>query len=305
VHGALAEHGLTVISSALRDGGSSVSVVGKDGRRHELPSMAERPTLVPTTRLESIELEGRQHYAAITRPRNFQSGQRYPVLLKVYGGPGAQMVLDYRDGYLLDQWYADAGFIVVRTDNRGSPNQGHDWERAILKDFISVPLADQVAALQGLFDRHPELDRERVGIFGWSFGGYLSTLALLLRPDVFHAAIAGAPVTAWELYDTAYTERYMKLPADNPEGYRHGSALTHAAKLERPLLLMHGVTDDNVHFAHSLALIEALYRAGKRAEVVALASTHMLADPKLNFAREKIQVDFFRENLSVTRKLSP
>jgi dipeptidyl-peptidase-4 len=297
VHSALAEHGVVVISSALREGGSSVSVIDAAGRRHELPSVAERPTLVPTTQLESVELAGREHYAAITRPRNLQAGKRYPVLLKVYGGPGAQMVLDYRDGYLLDQWYADAGFIVVRTDNRGSPNHGHDWERAILKDLISVPLADQVAALGNLFDRHPELDRTRVGIFGWSFGGYLSTLALLLRPDVFQAAVAGAPVTDWELYDTAYTERYMKLPADNPDGYRHDSALTHAAKLERPLLLMHGVTDDNVHFAHSLALIDALYRAGKRAEVVALSSTHMLADPKLNFAREKIQVDFFREKL--------
>ncbi|HKP60423.1 MAG TPA: DPP IV N-terminal domain-containing protein [Polyangiales bacterium] len=297
VHVALADHGVVVITSALREGGSSISVIGKDGRRHELPSVGERPSLTPTTQLESVELEGRTHYVAITRPRDFQAGKRYPVLLKVYGGPGAQMVLDYRDSYVLDQWYADAGFIVVRTDNRGSPNHGHAWEKAILQDLISVPLEDQVAALGKLFERHTELDRKRVGIFGWSFGGYLSTLALLLRPDVFHAAVAGAPVTAWELYDTAYTERYMKLPADNPEGYRHTSALTHAAKLERPLLLIHGVTDDNVHFAHTLALIEALYRAGKRAEVVALSSTHMLADPKLNFAREKIQADFFREKL--------
>jgi dipeptidyl-peptidase-4 len=154
-----------------------------------------------------------------------------------------------------------------------------------------------VAALEALAVRHPELDRTRVGVFGWSFGGYLATLALLLQPEVFHAAIAGAPVTDWSLYDTAYTERYMNLPADNRDGYRHASALTHAGKLRRPLLLMHGTTDDNVHFAHTLALIEALYRAGKRAEVVALPSTHMLVDPKLMLAREKLQVEFFREKL--------
>jgi dipeptidyl-peptidase-4 len=127
----------------------------------------------------------------------------------------------------------------------------------------------------------------------------LSCMAVLLRPEVFHAAIAGAPVTDWALYDTAYTERYMKEPKDNPEGYKHASALTHAEGLRRPLLLMHGITDDNVHFAHTLVLIEALYRGGKRAEVVALASTHMLTDPKQNFAREKLQIDFFREKLGL------
>jgi dipeptidyl-peptidase-4 len=149
-----------------------------------------------------------------------------------------------------------------------------------------------------MLTRHPELDGDRVGIFGWSFGGYLSSMALLLRPDVFKAAVAGAPVTDWALYDTAYTERYMQTPSDNPSGYKHTSALTHAAKLQRPMMLMHGLTDDNVHFAHTLALIEALYAAGKAATVVALSSTHMVVDPKLNFAREQVQVEFFREHLA-------
>jgi dipeptidyl-peptidase-4 len=246
---------------------------------------------------EALDLEGRQHFSAITRPRSFVPGRRYPVLLKVYGGPSVQTVLDYRDGYVLDQWYADAGFIVVRIDGRGTPNRGRSWERAIHRDLLTIPLADQVAGLEALVQRHPELDRARVGVFGWSFGGYLATLAVQLRPDVFQAAVAGAPVTDWSLYDTAYTERYMKLPAENPEGYRQASALTHAGVLQRPLLLMHGVTDDNVHFAHSVALIEALFRVGKRVEVVALSSTHMLTDPKLSLAREKLQVEFFREKL--------
>ncbi len=296
-HSAEADHGVVVISSSRRDGGSETRAIGADGKVRTLEDLSEKPALVPTTKLEAVEVEGRTHYVAITRPRAFQAGQRYPVLLKVYAGPGNQMVLDVRDTYLSDQFYADAGFIVVRADGRGTPNRGRSWERAILRDLITVPLADQVAVLDLLAKKYAELDRERVGVFGWSFGGYFSTLALLLRPDVFHAAIAGAPVSDWSLYDTAYTERFMKRPVDNPDGYARSSALTHAAALRRPLLLMHGVTDDNVYFAHTLAFIEALYREGKAAEVVALSSTHMLVDPKQALAREKLQIDFFRKHL--------
>jgi len=252
---------------------------------------------VPTTTLETVELAGRTHHVAITRPRAFDPARRYPVLLKVYGGPHAQMVEDALDGYVMDQWYADAGFIVVRSDGRGTPNRGRAWERAIAEDLIAIPMEDQVGALRAVGARHRELDLARVGVFGWSFGGYFATMAVLLRPDVFAAAIAGAPVTDWQLYDTAYTERYMRTPEHNPDGYARTSALTHAAKLVHPLLVIHGITDDNVHFAHTLALIEALYVAGKRAEVITLSATHMVPDPKLSFAREQVQVDFFRDHL--------
>jgi dipeptidyl-peptidase-4 len=290
------KHGGLVIHTSLHAGGNKAVAVTAAGK-HELPSAAERPGLVPTTVLETVELAGRIHHTAITRPRGFDPRRHYPVLLKVYGGPHAVMVEDALDNYVMDQWYADAGFIVVRSDGRGTPNRGRAWERAILKDLITIPLEDQVAALQAIGARHNELDLTRVGVFGWSFGGYFSTLAVLLRPDVFKAAVAGAPVTDWSLYDTAYTERYMKTPQHNPDGYKSTSALTHAAKLERPLLIIHGITDDNVHFAHTLSLIEALYVAGKRAEVVTLSATHMVPDPKLNLAREQIQVDFFRQHL--------
>jgi dipeptidyl-peptidase-4 len=262
-----------------------------------LPSVAETPSLVPTTALETVDVGGRTHHVAITRPRSFDPKRRYPVILKVYAGPHLQFVDAARDGYVMDQWYADAGFIVVRSDGRGTPHRGRAWERAILKDLITVPLDDQVAALQAIGARHRELDLARVGVTGWSFGGYFATLAVLLRPDVFRAAVAGAPVTDWRLYDTAYTERYMRLPEHNEDGYTHTSALTHAAKLERPLLVIHGITDDNVHFAHTLALIEALYVAGKRAEVITLSSTHMVPDPKLNLAKEQVQIEFFRQHL--------
>jgi dipeptidyl-peptidase 4 len=297
VASAQAKHGVVIVNTALAAGGKQLVAILPGGAR-ELPSTAERPSLVPTTRLETVELAGRTHHVAITRPRDFDPARRYPVLLKVYAGPHVVTVEAARDAYVMDQWYADAGFIVVRADGRGTPNRGRAWERAVLRDLITIPLADQVDALQAIAARHPELDLARVGVYGWSFGGYFSTLAALLRPDVFQAAVAGAPVTDWALYDTAYTERYMKQPRDNSEGYQATSALTHAGKLVRPLLIIHGITDDNVHFAHSLALIEALYVTGKRAEVITLSATHMVPDPKLNLAREQVQVDFFRQHLA-------
>ncbi|HEX5062757.1 MAG TPA: DPP IV N-terminal domain-containing protein, partial [Kofleriaceae bacterium] len=290
------DNGVLVMVTALASGGKHfVAIAGNAS--HELPSVAEQPKLVPTTALETVTLAGRTHYVAITRPRSFDPNRKYPVLLKVYGGPHAQMVDAARDGYVMDQWYADAGFIVVRSDGRGTPNRGAKWERAISEDLITVPLADQVDALQAIGARYKELDLTRVGVAGWSFGGYFTAMAILLRPDVFAAGVAGAPVTDWQLYDTAYTERYMRMPEHNVAGYERTSALTHAAKLSRPLLLIHGITDDNVHFANTLSLIEAFYVAGKRAEVITLSSTHMVPDPKLNLAKEQVQIDFFRQHL--------
>lgn len=289
--------GTVVIHTLLAGGGSVTRMIDRRGRETELPSVAERPPVLPTTRLETVTVEGRSHHVAITRPRSFDPRRRYPVLLRVYGGPHAKMVLDTLDAYLLDQFYADAGFVVVRSDGRGTPDRGRDWERAVLGDLGTIPLADQVGALQALGARYPELDLGRVGVFGWSFGGYLAAMAVLRRPDVFHAAVAGAPVTDWALYDTAYTERYMKTPQANPAGYREASALTWADGLSRPLLVLHGLTDDNVYFAHSAALVQALYLAGKRAELVPLSGTHMVPDPRLVTARERTQVGFFREHL--------
>lgn len=288
--------GVVAIETQQSAGGWIVTAVSAGGER-VLPSTAETPSLVPTTVLETVELGGRVHNVAITRPRAFDRSKKYPVLLRVYGGPHALTVLDARDTYVMDQWYADAGFIVVRSDNRGTPSRGRVWERAILKDLITVPLEDQLGALHAVAAKHPELDLARVGVWGWSFGGYVAALAVLLHPEVFTCAVAGAPVTDWALYDTAYTERYMKTPQANADGYKATSVLTHASKLVRPLLVIHGITDDNVHFANTLALVEALYLAGKRAEVITLSATHMVPDPKLYLARERVQIDFFREHL--------
>lgn len=296
VYAADVAHGVVVISGVLANGGRHAYAL-RDGKRFPLPSVAEHPALVPTTVLETVQLAGRTHHVAITRPRTFDASKKYPVLLKVYAGPHLKTVEAARDSYVMDQWYADAGFIVVRSDGRGTPDRGRAWERAILKDLITIPMQDQVDALQAMGKAHPEMDMSRVGVFGWSFGGYFSTMAVLLRPDVFACAVAGAPVTDWQLYDTAYTERYMREPDHNRDGYERTSALTHAAKLTRPLLLIHGITDDNVHFAHALALIEALYVEGKFIDVITLSATHMVPDPKLNLAREQVQIEFFRSHL--------
>src|SRR5690606_23541120 len=159
------------------------------------------------------------------------------------------------------------------------PGRGRAWERATHRDLIAAPLEDQVRALRALCERYPELDSERVGVFGWSFGGYFSAMAVLRHPEVFRAGVAGAPVVDWADYDTHCAERYMGLPEENPEGYAAANVLTYAPKLTRPLLLVHGTGDDNVYFLHSLKLANALFRAGRKFDFLPLAGfTHMVPD---------------------------
>jgi dipeptidyl-peptidase-4 len=298
VHGAIVADrgGWAVTGAALESGALRDDVRRPDGTvAGTLPSVAENPPWTPN--VEWTTAGDRGFHAAIIRPRAFDPDRRYPVRCHVYMGPTAQMVKRTPRAYLLDQWYADAGFIVVAIDGRGTPNRGRDWERAVHKDLITVALGDQVDGLRALGAAHPELDLDRVAIYGWSFGGYASALAVELRPDVFKAAIAGAPVTDWALYDTFYTERYMQTPQENAEGYARSSAIAHAAKLTRPLLVIHGTTDDNVHFANALGLVEALFRAGKVVELLPVSATHMTPDPEIALALHRRQLAFFREHL--------
>jgi dipeptidyl-peptidase-4 len=161
-----------------------------------------------------------------------------------------------------------------------------------------VPLEDQVVGLQALAARYPELDTTRVGVYGWSFGGYLAALALLRRPDVFKVAVAGAPVVDWRDYDTHYTERYLDLPEQAPDAYRAASLLTYASDLRRPLLVVHGTADDNVYFFHSLKLVDALFRAGRPCAFIPLAGvTHQVPDPVLRAQLWRSIVDFMFEHL--------
>jgi dipeptidyl-peptidase-4 len=272
--------------------------VGDDTVVGSIASAALRPPRMPSVELTRVGPSG-EYDAALVRPRNFQPGRKYPVIVAVYGGPSEGVVhaLTYR--YFRQQWFADHGFIVVSSDNRGIQHRGRAWERAIRGNFGDIPLDDQVAALKALGARYPELDLHRVGIMGWSFGGTMSALAVLKRGDVFHAACAGAPVVEWTDYDTHYTERYLGHPSENADGYKRSNLLTYAPGLARPLLLIHGTADDNVYFGNSLKLDDALFRNGRPFELVPLASiTHMVPDPATNVRLDTHTARFFQRHLA-------
>ena len=225
---------------------------------------------------------------------------KLPVLCDPYGGPHFQRVATARGAYLNSQWFAEQGFAVVIADGRGTPGRGSAWDRAVAGDLAGPVLADQVEALHSAAEQCPDLDLTKVGIRGWSFGGYLSALAVLRRPDVFHAGIAGAPPTDWQLYDTCYTERYLGLPEAEPEAYAQSSMLADAPKLSRPLLLIHGLADDNVVVAHSLRLSAALLAAGRPHSVLPLSGvTHMASQEDVAENLLLLQVDFLRRSLGI------
>jgi len=297
-----------------------VMVHAGDGTlRGALPSVAEEPPFLPNLEFVTVtlpvnkstvsrvtgvgpaDLKGQDEerfHASILRPRNFEAQKKYPVILYVYGGPSSQVVTQSVGRSLLLQWLADQGFIVVSSDNRGTPRRTRDWERAIVGNFGRIPLDDQVAVLQALGKKFPEMDLNRVGVTGWSFGGYMAALAVLRRPEVFKAAVAGAPVVDWEDYDTHYTERYLGLPEENRQGYKESNLLTYATDLQRPLLLIHGTSDDNVFFLHTLKLSDALFRAGKDHEILPLSGlTHMVPEPVVRQRLEERIVRFFQKNL--------
>lgn len=221
-----------------------------------------------------------------------------PVLLDPYGGPHAQRVLKSQNAHLVSQWFANQGFVVLVTDGRGTPGRGPTFERSVWGDLAQPVLDDQLDALDDAADRYPALDLQRVGIRGWSFGGYLAALAVLRRPDRFHAAVAGAPVTTWHLYDTHYTERYLGHPADYPQHYDQSDLILEAETLGSPLLLIHGLADDNVVAAHTLRFSSALLAAGRPHQVLPLSGvTHMTPQEVVAENLLLLQRDFFQTHL--------
>lgn len=263
--------------------------------RTPLPSLAIEPPFQPNVKVEKVG----DYWTAIVRPKDFDPKKKYPVIVDVYGGPKHLHVVQAMRNWLVPQWLADQGFIVVAIDNHGTPGRGREWEQAVYQKFGSVPLEDQVKGLHALCKQFPELDRERVGIVGWSFGGYMAANGVLRRPDVFKAAVAGAPVTDWEDYDTHYTERYMGLLPESKAAYDEASLIPLASKLERPLLLVHGTADDNVYFRHTLKLTDALFRAGRDFEVLPLPGiTHMYSiDPTVMERLWAKSATFFKKHL--------
>jgi dipeptidyl-peptidase-4 len=289
---------LSVRSSSTPDHMPITTVHDANGKQiAELPSIAKTPPFIPRSEIVQLK-EARGMFAKILRPQSFKTGQKYPTIVYVYGGPHSIVVNASMASDLLHQWLADQGFIVVSIDNRGTPGRGRTWEREIHKRFGSVPLEDQVAGLQALAKIVPEIDMTRVGITGWSFGGYMSALAALRRPDIYKAAVAGAPVSDFLDYDTHYTERYMGLPAANSEGYKEADLLTYAGKLDSKLLLLHGTADDNVYFRHTLKLVDALFRNGQHFEVLPLSGlTHMVPDPVVTERLWTLIATHFKTNL--------
>jgi dipeptidyl-peptidase 4 len=279
--------------------------VDGDVREHEVAVVSQTPTIRPRPRL--LELGPRRLRAALLLPDDGED-RPLPVVLDPYGGPHVQRVVQAPNAYLTSQWLADQGFAVLVVDGRGSPGRGPAWEREVRHDLATGVLEDQVAALEEAAWLEPRLDLRRVGIRGWSFGGYLAALAVLRRPDLFRAGVAGAPVTDWRLYDTHYTERYLGHPDEHPEAYRvsslvdaDGELLGAAEEPERGwprLLLIHGLADDNVVAAHALRLSGALLAAGRPHEFLPLSGvTHMTPQEVVAERLLTTQVDFLRRAL--------
>jgi dipeptidyl-peptidase-4 len=299
VHGGRLVGGTLVVTrQSLDTDGGTTTVHPVEGGELTIASLADPPGLESRVTLHAVG--ERALHTALLLPSWHTPGTPLPVLMDPYGGPHAQRVIAARGAHLTSQWFAEQGFAVVVVDGRGTPGRGPAFERAVWGDLAAPVLDDQVDALHALAADHPDLDLTRVGIRGWSFGGYLAALAVLRRPDVFHAAVAGAPVTDWTLYDTHYTERYLGRPDEYPEAYARTSLLVDAAELTRPLLLVHGLADDNVVAAHTLRLSSALLAAGRPHSVLPLSGvTHMTPQEIVAENLLLLQVEFLRDALGV------
>lgn len=286
---------VTVTSTTLMDStATNVEVWRGDDRITTIDSLAQTPLISP--RVHLLRGGERELDIAVLFPEGHSPGDgRLPVIMSPYGGPHARLVVAAGLTYGTDQWLANQGYAVVVADGRGTPGRGPAWDRAVRGDLATPALEDQVAALETAAAAYPDdIDTSRVGIRGWSFGGYLAALAVLRRPDVFHAAVAGAPVTEWRLYDTGYTERYLGLPQDEPDNYERSSLLPLAPGLTRPLLIIHGLADDNVVVAHTLQLSSALLAAGRPHCVLPLSGvTHMTPQEVVAENLLRAEVDFF------------
>ena len=268
--------------------------------------LAAEPVLTP--RITWLTVGARALRAALLLPSWYEPGTtRLPVLMSPYGGPAGQLVLRMRTAALCqDQWFAEHGFAVLVVDGRGTPGRGPAWEKTVYGDSLSAPVEDQADALQAVAEEFPDLDLSRVGIRGWSFGGALAAMAVIRRPEVFHAAISGAAPHDQRLYDTHWRERFLGRPDENPAGYDRSSTLTQAADLTRPLLLIHGIADDNVVVAHTLRMSSALLAAGRPHQVLPLSgSTHTPTDENTVSQLLRHQLSFLTDALGIEERPTP
>lgn len=247
-----------------------------------------------TPQFGHIRVAGHPLYYRLTAPANPDG--LHPTIVYVYGGPGAQKVR--RDwGALLLQLFAQQGFGVLELDNRGSANRGSLFEAPLYKRMGSIEVEDQLQAL-AILDNTSWADPQRIGVFGHSYGGYMSLMCLCQAGERFKAGVAVAPVADWRLYDTHYTERFMGLPKDNEDAYDNSSVLSHLSKLERPLLLMHGMADDNVLFTHSTMLMSELQKLEKPFDLMTYpGAKHSMQETHVSIHRFDAILNFFRHSL--------
>jgi dipeptidyl-peptidase-4 len=286
-----------VVSSTLDDPLSTASVLRGLDRAIVVTSVAEDPVIEPKPTF--LTLGARQLRAALLLPGGREPESPLPVLVDPYGGPHGARVLKASSAYLGSQWFADHGFAVLVVDGRGVDGRGPAWDRAVKFDF-GVTLEDQVDALHAAAEMLPFLDLSRVGIRGWSFGGFLAAMAILRRPEVFHAAVIGAPVADQRLYDTYYTERYLGHPDEHPDVYDRNSVYLEAAALTRPALLIHGLVDDNVYVANTLKLSAALFEAGRHHELILIPNaTHFTRSTAVGEHLLSVQLEFLQRSLGL------
>ncbi len=298
VHSAARSGPVAVMSSSVEDDQRPTFSVVVDGRETaRIGSVAEVPCVDPTPRF--LRLGPNELDAALLLPGGREPEAALPVLMDPYGGPYHNVATRSKRSFAESQWFAEHGFAVLVVDDRGSTGRGPAWERLLKRNFL-LTVDDQADALAAAGKRFSFLDTGRVAIRGWSFGGELAAACVIRRPDVFHAAVSGAPVTNHLLYDTHYQERFLGDPDDEPEVYRRNSLLGDAPNLRRPLLLIHGLSDDNVLPAHTLQLSARLFEAGKHHELVLLPNaSHMANSEVMTENLLRLELDFLRRAIRI------
>ncbi|MGD2071616.1 MAG: prolyl oligopeptidase family serine peptidase, partial [Gemmatimonadota bacterium] len=276
------------------DGEPIRSLVTNDELREKLAaSGVAAPEFFTFDTPEGVTLHG-----WMIQPVDFDPGQTYPVVMYVYGGPGSQTVTDSWGGtrYLWHQLLAQRGYVVVSVDNRGTGARGRDFKNETYLHLGRLETEDQVAAARWIGSR-PWADPDRIGIWGWSYGGFMTLMAMTTGEDVFTAGVSVAPVTSWRFYDTIYTERYMRTPRENPQGYGNGP-VDRAADLHGSLLLVHGTGDDNVHFQNSVQMVDRLVSAGRSFDLMIYPNkTHGIGGREAQLHLYRMMLDFWLERL--------
>jgi dipeptidyl-peptidase-4 len=259
-------------------------------------SAAEKFALSSPEIIQVPAANGDVLYGRLVKPVPFDPGKKYPVIVMVYGGPGVQTIHNQWSGVGEDQLFASSGYIVWSLDNHGSIGRGHKFESVIFRDMGHHELEDQKTGIEYL-KKLSYVDPARIGITGWSYGGYMTLYSLVNAPGLFKAGLSGAPVTDWRNYDSIYTERYMGLPQINADGYQHSSPKTRAADLQAKLLILHNIEDDNVHFQNSMQMAEALEKADKQFRMVVYPQKSHGVFGVYSKSLYATVLDFFDENL--------